>query len=280
MRVKAAQPSSALGQRLSAGWAKKKKKKKKTPHQNKRKERDGERRGTRVAHGPVKTRAPEEAILETSCVAPTPIGPKEDERPHPSSPGQVAPSQHGPGRDGHSPSPRSCSPPRRSCRQSPGHGAGRTGTLVPSSNCTHDRYCYYCCRYYYRYRHRYRCHLPPARASQTVSRSSAKWRLRSVCARHRAGGGAGLGPPVTKEAPPAGQRARLRQASRGPAAHAQPPPRARARSAAEKPGCVGAPRPLAPALGGAPPRERAGWSSRSVCGDRPRRSPCEGGLSR
>lgn len=48
---------------------------------------------------------------------------------------------------------------------------------------------------------------PPSRASQTASRSSAKWRLRSVCARHRAEGGARLGPPVTKEAPPAGQRA-------------------------------------------------------------------------
>lgn len=84
-------------------------------------------------------------------------------------------------------------------------------------------------------------HLPPTTASQAVSRSSAKWRLRSVCARHRAGGGARRGPPVTKEeTPPAGQRARPRPASRGAAVHAHTRPLLSRR-----------------ALGGAPPRERA-----------------------
>lgn len=43
------------------------------------------RGGRRVAHGPVKTLAPEEAILETSCAAPTPAGTEDEERPLPPS---------------------------------------------------------------------------------------------------------------------------------------------------------------------------------------------------
>lgn len=93
---------------------------------------DDRARGDARRPGPVRTRAPQGAILDTTAPPPPP----ELHRTPPAGP------QHGPGRDGHSPSPRSCSPPRRSCRQSPDRGAGRTGTLVPSSDRTHRRYRY------------------------------------------------------------------------------------------------------------------------------------------
>lgn len=68
-----------LGRRTASGNKKKKKK-------------NREKRGTRVAHGPVKTRTPDEAILESSCsVAPNPTVPELEESSRPPPPGEVTP---------------------------------------------------------------------------------------------------------------------------------------------------------------------------------------------
>lgn len=56
-------------------------------------ERRGQRRGTRaVTHGPGKPRAPQGAILEPSCAAPTSTRPEDAECRHPPPPGPISPS--------------------------------------------------------------------------------------------------------------------------------------------------------------------------------------------
>lgn len=126
--------------------------------------RRGQWRGTRaVTHCPGKPRAPEGAILEPSCAAPTPARPEDAECRHPPPPGPI-PSSTGPaqGRPLTLPSKLFSSTSLMLAESWP-RGWGEQGTLVPiSSNNTHGhcyrrRYRY--CRYY---RHHYYHHLPPA----------------------------------------------------------------------------------------------------------------------